>query len=61
MAKVLTYEVALINREAFASLKEGETLSASGPVRTVDYYKEYSSDDRSLVNDVVESLLLPHK
>lgn len=47
------YELALVNREIVASLKEGECLVL--PVKTVEYYTEYPLKNRSYIRELVES------
>jgi tetratricopeptide (TPR) repeat protein len=47
------YEPALINRNIVASLKEGESLELE--VKTIEYYKDYSLENRSYIKEYLES------
>jgi tetratricopeptide (TPR) repeat protein len=50
------YELAMINRLATERLPEGESLPA-GPVKVIDYAKEYPLQNKSLIREMYEKVV----
>ncbi len=50
------YEPALLNREIVSQLEDGEPLP-DGEMRTMEYYKDYGGENKSLIKDFLKNIL----